>query len=87
MCLAALRGALVAPPARRPGNRPGTNTRVPRGGSSHAGSGTLLATLARGLPQLCLPGAADQFESTETCVSAGADRALLPGSIPADRWP
>lgn len=44
--------------------------------ASHAGSGTLLATLARGLPQLCLPQAADQFRNAGACVAAGAGVAL-----------
>jgi UDP:flavonoid glycosyltransferase YjiC (YdhE family) len=39
---------------------------------SHGGSGTLLATMARGLPQLCLPQAADQFRNATACASAGA---------------
>ncbi|HLM86063.1 MAG TPA: glycosyltransferase [Solirubrobacteraceae bacterium] len=43
---------------------------------SHAGSGTLFAALARGLPQLCLPLAADQFQNAEACASAGAGIAL-----------
>ncbi|HEX7277416.1 MAG TPA: glycosyltransferase, partial [Acidimicrobiales bacterium] len=48
---------------------------------SHAGSGTLLAALARGLPQLCLPQAADQFGNAAACAAAGAGRALLPGFV------
>ena len=32
---------------------------------SHGGSGTFLGALARGLPQLCLPQAADQFRNAE----------------------
>ena len=48
---------------------------------SHAGSGTLLAALARGLPQLCLPQAADQFGNAEACAGAGAGRSLLPGTV------
>ena len=51
---------------------------------SHAGSGTLLAALARGLPQLCLPQAADQFGNAAACVAAGAGRALLPGTVTVD---
>jgi len=51
---------------------------------SHAGSGTLLAALAGGLPQLCLPQAADQFGNTTACVDAGAGRALLPGTVTVD---
>jgi UDP:flavonoid glycosyltransferase YjiC (YdhE family) len=48
---------------------------------SHAGSGTLLAALGRGLPQLCLPQAADQFGNAAACAGAGAARALLPGAV------
>ena len=43
---------------------------------SHAGSGTFLAALARGIPQLCLPQAADQF----TNAAAGARPALRSNS-------
>jgi UDP:flavonoid glycosyltransferase YjiC (YdhE family) len=43
---------------------------------SHAGSGTLFAALARGVPQLCLPMAADQFQNAEACAGAGAGLAL-----------
>ena len=39
---------------------------------SHAGSGTLFASLARGVPQLCLPQAADQFQNAQACAQAGA---------------
>jgi UDP:flavonoid glycosyltransferase YjiC (YdhE family) len=45
---------------------------------SHAGSGTFLGALARGLPQLCLPQAADQFRNAEGGVAAGAALALAP---------
>jgi UDP:flavonoid glycosyltransferase YjiC (YdhE family) len=48
---------------------------------SHAGSGTMLAALARGLPQLCLPQAADQFGNAAACVGAGAGLALQPGTV------
>ncbi len=51
---------------------------------SHAGSGTLLAALGRGLPQLCLPQAADQFGNAAACAAASAGRTLLPGSVTAD---
>jgi len=43
---------------------------------SHAGSGTLLASLARGIRQLCIPLAADQFHNAEACVAAGAGVSL-----------
>jgi UDP:flavonoid glycosyltransferase YjiC (YdhE family) len=45
---------------------------------SHAGSGTFLGALARGLPQLCLPQAADQFRNAEGGVRTGAALALSP---------
>jgi UDP:flavonoid glycosyltransferase YjiC (YdhE family) len=46
--------------------------------ASHAGSGTFLATLTQGLPQLCLPRAADQFINTDACVRVGAGIGLEP---------
>lgn len=46
---------------------------------SHGGSGTFLGALAHGLPQLCLPQAADQFRNAGAGVRAGAALALLPG--------
>ncbi len=48
---------------------------------SHAGSGTFLGTLAEGLPQLCLPQAADQFRNAAGGVRAGAALALAPDEI------
>jgi UDP-N-acetylglucosamine transferase subunit ALG13 len=39
---------------------------------SHAGAGTMLAALANGLPQVCVPLAADQFDNAEICARAGA---------------
>jgi UDP:flavonoid glycosyltransferase YjiC (YdhE family) len=45
---------------------------------SHGGSGTLLATAALGLPQLCLPQAADQFRNATGLVRARAGLALHP---------
>jgi UDP:flavonoid glycosyltransferase YjiC (YdhE family) len=45
---------------------------------SHAGSGTFLGALARGLPQLCLPQAADQFRNAAGGARAGAALALSP---------
>ncbi len=48
---------------------------------SHAGSGVFLATLAYGLPQLCLPQFADQFLNAAVCVRAGAGLALQPGNV------
>jgi UDP:flavonoid glycosyltransferase YjiC (YdhE family) len=46
--------------------------------ASHAGSGTFLGALAGGLPQLCLPQAADQFRNAEGGVRSGAALALTP---------
>lgn len=45
---------------------------------SHAGSGTFLSALALGLPQLCLPQAADQFRNSAAGVRRGAALALNP---------
>ena len=45
---------------------------------SHAGSGTFLGALAEGLPQLCLPQAADQFRNTAGGLRAGVVVALRP---------
>lgn len=45
---------------------------------SHGGSGTMLQTLALGLPQLCLPRAADQFLNAAAIARAGAGLALVP---------
>ena len=39
---------------------------------SHGGSGTLLGTLAAGLPLVILPQGADQFENAARCERAGA---------------
>lgn len=48
---------------------------------SHAGSGTFLAALDHGLPQLCLPQAADQFGNAHQCEEAGAGLQLLPEHV------
>lgn len=45
---------------------------------SHAGSGTFLAAVANGIPQLCLPQAADQFLNADACRHAGVGLALTP---------
>jgi UDP:flavonoid glycosyltransferase YjiC (YdhE family) len=50
---------------------------------SHAGSGTFLGALAHGLPQLCLPQAADQFRNTDAGLRAGAVLSLGPGEVSA----
>ncbi|MDQ3896714.1 MAG: glycosyltransferase [Actinomycetota bacterium] len=51
---------------------------------SHAGSGTVLATISHGLPQLCLPQGADQFLNANAIASAGAGISLPPGQATAD---
>jgi UDP:flavonoid glycosyltransferase YjiC (YdhE family) len=48
---------------------------------SHGGSGTFLGALAQGVPQLCLPQAADQFRNAEGGVATGAALALMPPQI------
>lgn len=45
---------------------------------SHAGSGTFLGALAAGLPQLCMPQAADQFRNTTAGLARGAALAMSP---------
>lgn len=51
---------------------------------SHAGSGTVLATLALGLPQLCLPQGADQFLNAAAVASSGARITLAPDEAGPD---
>ena len=43
---------------------------------SHGGSGTMLAALSQGIPQVCVPQAADQFANAGACAAAGAGIAL-----------
>lgn len=50
----------------------------------HAGSGTMLAALAIGLPLVLLPVAADQPENADRCVAAGVGIALEPDGRAAD---
>ncbi|MDQ6846432.1 MAG: glycosyltransferase [Candidatus Dormibacteraeota bacterium] len=45
---------------------------------SHAGSGTFLGALGGGLPQLCIPQAADQFRNADGGVRSGAALLLTP---------
>jgi UDP:flavonoid glycosyltransferase YjiC (YdhE family) len=52
---------------------------------SHAGSGTFLAALTQGLPQLLLPQAADQFLNANAAAGAGVGRQIPPGEITAER--
>jgi UDP:flavonoid glycosyltransferase YjiC (YdhE family) len=51
---------------------------------SHAGSGTVLAALALGLPQVCLPQGADQFLNAAAVSSAGVGISFTPGERDAD---
>jgi UDP:flavonoid glycosyltransferase YjiC (YdhE family) len=51
--------------------------------ASHAGSGTMLATLALGIPQLCLPQAADQFINAAAIARAGAGLTIPPEAVGA----
>ncbi len=51
---------------------------------SHGGSGTFLGALAHGLPQLCLPQAADQFRNAEGGLRSGAAMALGPAESTPD---
>jgi UDP:flavonoid glycosyltransferase YjiC (YdhE family) len=53
--------------------------------ASHAGSGTALAALALGIPQLCLPQAADQFLNAAAIARAGAGLTIGPGEVDAAR--
>jgi UDP:flavonoid glycosyltransferase YjiC (YdhE family) len=52
---------------------------------SHAGSGTFLAALDHGLPQLCVPQAADQFGNAEHGSRAGVALRLLPHEVSCER--
>ncbi|MBE1499952.1 UDP:flavonoid glycosyltransferase YjiC (YdhE family) [Amycolatopsis lexingtonensis] len=47
----------------------------------HGGSGTVLATLAAGLPQLVLPQGADQFANAETLEALGVAKALIGDAV------
>ena len=50
---------------------------------SHAGSGTVLAALAAGVPQVLLPQAADQFLNAEAGARGGVAIAVPPGELSA----
>ncbi len=52
---------------------------------SHAGSGTFLAALGHGIPQLCLPQAADQFGNAAAAERMGAALTIEPGGATAER--
>jgi MGT family glycosyltransferase len=48
---------------------------------SHGGSGTVLAALAGGVPQLCLPQGADQFLNAAAIADAGAGLTIAPAEV------
>ena len=48
---------------------------------SHAGSGSMLAALAAGLPLLLLPRAADQYENARACAARGLGIVLMPDEL------
>ncbi len=50
----------------------------------HGGTGTTLATLAAGLPQLILPQGADHPRNADAVTTAGAGDQLLAGELSAD---
>jgi len=52
---------------------------------SHAGSGTFLAAVAAGVPQVLLPQAADQFLNAEAGARGGVAIAIAPGELSAAR--
>src|SRR5205085_6739482 len=52
---------------------------------SHAGSGTFLAAIAAGLPQLCLPRRADQFLNAAACERAAVGLTIEPGAVSPER--
>jgi UDP:flavonoid glycosyltransferase YjiC (YdhE family) len=51
---------------------------------SHAGSGSFLGALRVGIPQLCLPQAADQFRNSEAVARSGSGMTLMPKEVTAD---
>lgn len=51
---------------------------------SHAGSGTFLAAMGHGLPQLLLPQAADQFLNAAAGARCGAGIAIQPHELTVD---
>jgi UDP:flavonoid glycosyltransferase YjiC (YdhE family) len=48
---------------------------------SHAGSGAVLGAAAAGVPQLCVPVAADQFENADAVSASGAGLTLEPDEV------
>jgi UDP:flavonoid glycosyltransferase YjiC (YdhE family) len=52
---------------------------------SHGGSGTFLAALAAGVPQVVLPQAADQFLNAEAAARGGIGLVVPPGELSIER--
>lgn len=50
---------------------------------SHGGSGSFLGALRVGIPQLCLPQAADQFRNSDAVSSSGCGTTLVPAEVTA----
>ena len=48
---------------------------------THGGSGSMLATLAHGVPMVLVPRGADQFDNAQACVKAGVAIRLLPADL------
>jgi UDP:flavonoid glycosyltransferase YjiC (YdhE family) len=48
---------------------------------THGGSGTMLSTLAHGLPHLMIPQGADQYVNAAVCLKAGVAHRLLPDEV------
>jgi MGT family glycosyltransferase len=51
---------------------------------SHAGSGTILPALGRGVPLVLVPQGADNFVNAARCAAAGAGIELRPDAVSAD---
>jgi UDP:flavonoid glycosyltransferase YjiC (YdhE family) len=51
---------------------------------SHAGAGSMLAAAARGIPQLCLPLGADQWENATAIEATGAAITLRTDNVTTD---
>ena len=52
---------------------------------SHAGSGTFLAAITRGLPQVLIPQGADQFLNAAAGEASGACIVIEPGDATVER--
>lgn len=52
---------------------------------AHAGSGSVLAALAHGLPLVLLPQGADQFENADACETIGVAEKIVPADLTVER--